>query len=303
MGATNSAIFYPSDWTGEARLRQCSLAARGLWIEMLCLAMDAEEPGFVMIGPKPADAAMLARHLGLELQGVQAAFQELESWQVFSRDGRGWPYCRRMLRGQRLIQRASSGGRAAAKANQRDNKGKFKQAGQKTQHTTFTSTSTITSGRGLANANPPPPPVAVPEEGKPPQLELLAQEIELSPQAKRTRALQLYNAVAPLGGWVAAKALTSKREKALDATLRRLGLDGFAAMLEAAAKLRFFDCTRPREGKHANWRPDLDFFLTESKQAKITEGSYDRYGTNPQPLHGLTGGARLAALVSLGSLD
>lgn len=37
--------FYPADWRNNAKLRRCSEAARGAWIDILCLMHDADEYG------------------------------------------------------------------------------------------------------------------------------------------------------------------------------------------------------------------------------------------------------------------
>lgn len=37
--------FYPADWRSNAKLRRCSQAERGIWIELLCLLHDSEEYG------------------------------------------------------------------------------------------------------------------------------------------------------------------------------------------------------------------------------------------------------------------
>jgi hypothetical protein len=37
--------FYPGDWRNNAKLRRCSHAARGAWIDVLCLFHDADEYG------------------------------------------------------------------------------------------------------------------------------------------------------------------------------------------------------------------------------------------------------------------
>ena len=301
MSATASIIFFPADWRAEPGLRQCSMSARGVWMEMLCLAVDAIEPGFVMVGPKPvtmSSGAMLARDIGCDSAEAQAALDELKSWDVFSIDARGWIYCRRMMRGKKLAQRASSGGRAAASANPRDDKGKFKQAGEKLQHTTSSSTSTSPESKKEEEESGGG---AVPVQ---PRLELELQDVEEPKALQRRQAVELYNRVAAALGWVACKDITATRVTGLDARLGALGLRGWADMLEHASGLKFFDCTVEREGKHAHWRPALDFFLSETKAAKVREGAYDRYGkSTAESLHSLTGGARLAALVSLGSLD
>lgn len=37
--------FYPADWRGNAKLRRCSDAARGVWIDLLCVLHDSDEYG------------------------------------------------------------------------------------------------------------------------------------------------------------------------------------------------------------------------------------------------------------------
>lgn len=43
--ARPSFQFYPKDYRGHAKLRFCSWAARGAWVEFLCLAHDSDEYG------------------------------------------------------------------------------------------------------------------------------------------------------------------------------------------------------------------------------------------------------------------
>lgn len=37
--------FYPKDWRNNAKLRRCSPAARGVWVDLLCLLHDSDEYG------------------------------------------------------------------------------------------------------------------------------------------------------------------------------------------------------------------------------------------------------------------
>lgn len=37
--------FYPADWKGNAKLRRCSEAARGAWMDILCILHDSDEYG------------------------------------------------------------------------------------------------------------------------------------------------------------------------------------------------------------------------------------------------------------------
>lgn len=39
--------FYPADWRSNAKLRRCTHAQRGIWIEVMCLLHDAEEYGLL----------------------------------------------------------------------------------------------------------------------------------------------------------------------------------------------------------------------------------------------------------------
>lgn len=61
--------FYPGDWRGNANLRRCSHAERGIWIEVMCLLHDSEEYGLLRwplgdiaqaVGCKPQELRALA---------------------------------------------------------------------------------------------------------------------------------------------------------------------------------------------------------------------------------------------------
>jgi len=62
--------FYPGDWRANAKLRRCTHAERGIWLEVLCLMHDAEEYGVLRwplaeiaaaVGCRPADLRALQR--------------------------------------------------------------------------------------------------------------------------------------------------------------------------------------------------------------------------------------------------
>lgn len=55
--------FYPADWRNNAKLRRCSPAARGAWIDVLCLLHDSDEYG-VLRWP----LAEIARAAGVPLK-------------------------------------------------------------------------------------------------------------------------------------------------------------------------------------------------------------------------------------------
>lgn len=90
--------FYGSDWRADAALRMCSLAARGLWVEMVCLMDEATPRGTLTVKGKPVNAQQLAVLAGCSANEAKALLQELEEAEVFSRREDGTIYSRRMER-------------------------------------------------------------------------------------------------------------------------------------------------------------------------------------------------------------
>lgn len=116
--------FYPSDWRSDPKLRMCSLAARGLWIEMLALMHEANPRGHLLVnGIAPSDTQLSAL-IGSPLD--RSLIDELEQVGVFSRTKDGVIYSRRMTRDEEkaVIYRANGacGGRPPKpKENQTQN--------------------------------------------------------------------------------------------------------------------------------------------------------------------------------------
>jgi hypothetical protein len=96
MAKNPSTRWYFNDWMTDLGVRQCSAAARGLWMEMLCIAANAD--GYVKLDGKPCTLCDLARHTGWHKASVSRWLHELERNGVFSRTGEGTIYNRRMVR-------------------------------------------------------------------------------------------------------------------------------------------------------------------------------------------------------------
>lgn len=90
--------FYPSDWRSDPALRMCSVAARGLWIEMLCIMHEAEPRGFLTINGIALNPKQLASLTGIPVREIVGLLGELEDAAVFSRADNGTIYSRRILR-------------------------------------------------------------------------------------------------------------------------------------------------------------------------------------------------------------
>jgi hypothetical protein len=89
--------FYPADWRNDAGLRMCSMAARGLWVEMLCVMHTCERYGHLQVGGKSVSSRDLSRMIGADVKSVNRLLSELEQHTVFSRDENGIIYSRRMV--------------------------------------------------------------------------------------------------------------------------------------------------------------------------------------------------------------
>lgn len=102
--------FYPGDWLNDAALRACSVGARGLWIDMLCLMHQGSEYGYLKVNHNPILPANLARMLGATIADVEGWIAELESFGVFSRDVDGCIMSRRMINDEKVRQSRAAGG-------------------------------------------------------------------------------------------------------------------------------------------------------------------------------------------------
>jgi hypothetical protein len=89
--------FYPRDWRGDQALRVVSLAARGLWMEMLCIMHEASPRGHLLIGASAVTDDALARAVGVGTAEVQAMLVELRDAGVFDRSRNGVILSRRMI--------------------------------------------------------------------------------------------------------------------------------------------------------------------------------------------------------------
>jgi len=104
--------FYVRDWISDQQLRMCSLGARGLWLEMLCLMHDAGRYGYLEThGGRPFTNEELVRLTGA--QGcLKQLMQELLDHGVPSvEDGTGTWYCRRMVKDQHKRDKCGNAGK------------------------------------------------------------------------------------------------------------------------------------------------------------------------------------------------
>jgi hypothetical protein len=106
MGARPWMKFFPADWRADPKLRICSIAARGLWLEMLSLMHESERYGFLLMNGRRPTERQLAVLVGAPTEEVEPLLFELEEAGVFSRNRDGIIYSRRMVRDERKTEEA-----------------------------------------------------------------------------------------------------------------------------------------------------------------------------------------------------
>lgn len=89
--------FWPQDWHGSKELRTCSLAARGLWIDMLCIAHDGDPYGHVTINGRAATVRQIAEFSGISVKRARGLIAELDDAGIIARTADGTPYSRQMV--------------------------------------------------------------------------------------------------------------------------------------------------------------------------------------------------------------
>jgi hypothetical protein len=119
--------FFTGDWMKDPELRFCSLFARGLLVDLLCILFEAKEQGYASNpdGSPRTDEQIADAVSGGSREEKLAALAELERSGVLSRDSRGVLFSRRIARLAELSetrkQNGSKGGsKRQAKPKQSD---------------------------------------------------------------------------------------------------------------------------------------------------------------------------------------
>lgn len=106
--------FYVRDWQADPELRMCSLEARGLWIELLCIMHNAKRRGFLET-PQGVqlDDEQTSRLIGAFKDDLYRCKAELLVHGIPSVDEEtGIWYCRRMVKETLKAQKCSDAGRS-----------------------------------------------------------------------------------------------------------------------------------------------------------------------------------------------
>lgn len=118
MGKSPGFWFFTGDWLKDSELRFCSLFARGLLVDLLCLMFESKEQGYLSKpnGDPRSDIDIVNAISGGTCDEKIEALAELEASGVLSRDSRGVLYSRRISRlGELSKERSKAGSKGGSK--------------------------------------------------------------------------------------------------------------------------------------------------------------------------------------------
>ncbi len=111
--------FYPGDWLKDPDLRRCSPAARGVWIDVLCLMFECEPRGLLTTNGKPWSVEEVSKILAGASALLEVSLRELIDKGVCDLDpDTGAIMSRRMVRDEALRQERALSGRKGGLAKQ-----------------------------------------------------------------------------------------------------------------------------------------------------------------------------------------
>lgn len=263
MAKQPSFQFYPGDWMKDADLSVCSIFARGLLLDLLCVCFDSKHRGMFVRhdGVTPwTDFQIVDSVRGSDRVQKLAALKELEANSVLKRNEMGILYSARIVRDENLRQiRAREGSKGGSKAAAKHAAKPQQTMQQKPTPSSSSSISSSTSEDDTHTQQTDPEPKQQSTEDS-----LTAHQL----------VLNTFNAIAP----IKAK-LTPKRRKALATRLRDKSWDWQAAC-EKIPQSKFLN-----GGSDSGWKINFDWFLQPDSVAKIIEGQYDDRGSGQQLLN------------------
>ena len=268
--------FYPADWRKDVELQSCSMAAQGLWINVMCLAHECEPYGHLTINGKGMTPAQLGRQVGLSAKECESLLTELLDSGVARRTDKGVIFNSRMVRDEDLRNRRAAGGSGGAEhgikgaeAGSKGGRPTKDKGGLETPLPGFEKPppSSSSSSSERKESNDSSSPAKLPTCPWQDLIDLYHEILPDLPKARlqtkdRTRALQ------KTWTWC----LTSKRPDGTPrAETSEQALQWFRDYFERAGQNDFLMGRTPRSGEHANWRCDLDFLLTDRGMKHVIE--------------------------------
>ena len=97
-----SLQFYPADWLNDIKLQSCSLQARGLLIDLICLMHQSSKYGYLLINGFTPPKKTVSSLLRLHHKTYDKTLKELLLYGVLKEDENGAIYCERMVKDEQF---------------------------------------------------------------------------------------------------------------------------------------------------------------------------------------------------------
>lgn len=130
----------------DPNLRRCSRAARGMWIDMLCIMFECEDRGVFSTGGSPWTNEDIAAAVGGDIAEGLACIDELLRKGVAHRNQAGAILCKRMVRDEQIRQERVKAGSNGGSKTQANRQAKLKQTDKQKQSSSSSSSNSPNGG-------------------------------------------------------------------------------------------------------------------------------------------------------------
>jgi hypothetical protein len=141
--------FYPGDWMKDPNLRRCSRAARGMWVDILCLMFECEDRGVLSTGGEPWSDEDIAAAVGGDIAEGLSCISELLRKGVAHRNQSGAIFSRRMARDEQIRQERTKAGKQGGSKTQ----AKLKQSSKQNRTPSSSSSDSVSKETGARAPN------------------------------------------------------------------------------------------------------------------------------------------------------
>ena len=108
---TEKLMLSASDWRGNPNLSRCSHAAKGVYMDLLCLMWECDDRGVLATAGRAWSDEDILRAVGGDQVVVTTAISELTSAGILNRNTSGALYCKRTVRAEQVRQKRAGGGK------------------------------------------------------------------------------------------------------------------------------------------------------------------------------------------------
>lgn len=106
MGKLPAFQFYPADWLNNIKLQSCSMAAQGLFINMICIMHQSEKYGYLLVNGLKPSSKVTQKLLRIDSKNAQRVYKkltgELVDFGVLKITDGGIFYCERMVKDEHI---------------------------------------------------------------------------------------------------------------------------------------------------------------------------------------------------------